>query len=106
VQAGEATRGLNLFWTRDDSSCLGLRPLVGTKMSATPAALWEDPGVSELTIECPRCGVAATETYYGPCVSCRTQLRETLGGDAVESAPAEYEPKMNVTPNAVALKDD
>ena len=75
-------------------------------MSATPAALWEDPGVSELSIECPRCGVAATETYYGPCVSCRTQLRETLGGDAVESAPVEYEPKMNVTPNAVALKDD
>ena len=97
MQAGEATRGLNLF---------GFETIRRHEVSAAPVALWEDSGVSELTFECPRCGVAATETYYGPCRSCRTQLRATLRGDAVESAPAEYEPKMNVTPNAVALKDD
>lgn len=34
------------------------------------------------------------------------QLRAALGGDAKDVALADYEPKMNVTPNAVALKDD
>ena len=62
--------------------------------------------VSELTIDCPRCGASVTESYYGPCTSCRTELRATLGGDATGMAAVEYEPKMNVTPNAVALKDD
>jgi len=34
-------------------------------------------------------------------------LRATLGTDGGGAAEAvEYEPKMNVTPNAVALKDD
>jgi hypothetical protein len=32
-------------------------------------------------------------------------LRATMGGDA-KDLTVEYEPKMNVTPNAVALKDD
>ena len=32
--------------------------------------------------------------------------RATIGGDAREVDAVEYEPKMNVTPNAVALKDD
>ena len=43
--------------------------------------------------------------YYGPCADCRTELRATMGADAKDVA-VEYEPKMNVTPNAVALKDD
>lgn len=58
---------------------------------------------SEIT--CPRCGGSVRETYYGPCSSCRTELRATLGADA-KDIQVEYEPKMNVTPNAVALKDD
>ena len=66
--------------------------------------------MEHLSITCPRCGADATEPYYGPCSSCRTQLRATIGGDALGNAravkTAEYEPKMNVTPNAVALKDD
>ena len=33
-------------------------------------------------------------------------LREQFQRDAREIEVAEYEPKMNVTPNAVALKDD
>ena len=47
-----------------------------------------------------------SEEFYGPCADCRAELRATLGGDAREVAGIEYEPKMNVTPNAVALKDD
>ncbi|NDH11523.1 MAG: hypothetical protein EBY44_07340 [Actinobacteria bacterium] len=54
---------------------------------------------------CPRCGNQTDETYYGPCADCRTELRATMGADAKDVA-VEYEPKMNVTPNAVALKDD
>ena len=57
-------------------------------------------------ITCPRCGATADETFYGPCATCRADLRATLGADAQEIAAVEYEPKMNVTPNAVALKDD
>ena len=58
------------------------------------------------SIECPRCGATADERYYGPCTSCREAMRATLGGAAREVEATTYEPKMNVTPNAVALKDD
>jgi hypothetical protein len=59
-----------------------------------------------LSIDCPRCGEAVAERYYGPCASCREAMRATLGGEAREVEAATYEPKMNVTPNAVALRDD
>ena len=59
-----------------------------------------------LQIECPRCATECRVEYYGPCESCREQLKATLGGDAQDVTAVEYEPKMNVTPNAVALKDD
>ncbi len=55
---------------------------------------------------CPRCDSEVTEEFYGPCGRCRGELRATLGGDQQAVARVEYEPKMNVTPNAVALKDD
>jgi hypothetical protein len=58
-----------------------------------------------LTFACPRCATEVDEAYYGPCASCRTTLRTLLGGDAREVEEAAYEPKMNVTPNAVALKE-
>ena len=47
-----------------------------------------------------------TARFYGPCDTCRATLRATLGGEARLIEVAEYVPKMNVTPNAVALKDD
>jgi hypothetical protein len=59
-----------------------------------------------MEFECPRCQAAVAEEFYGPCASCRTQLRATLGTTGRVVEVAEYEPKMNVTPNAVALKDD
>ena len=61
---------------------------------------------STVDITCPRCGRASTVRFYGPCDDCRSALRTSMGGEARVVEVAEYEPKMNVTPNAVALKDD
>jgi NMD protein affecting ribosome stability and mRNA decay len=59
-----------------------------------------------MNVTCPRCGSAVNERFYGPCTSCRTALRMMFEGEGREVEVAEYVPKMNVTPNAVALKDD
>jgi hypothetical protein len=53
---------------------------------------------------CLRCGQTATMRFAGPCAACATALRASMHGDA-QTVDAEYVPKMNVTPNAVALKD-
>jgi hypothetical protein len=59
-----------------------------------------------LTFSCPRCARDVAEAFYGPCASCRQELRATYAGEARTDVEAvAYEPKMNVTPNAVALKD-
>lgn len=58
-----------------------------------------------LDFECPRCQASVSEAFYGPCASCRGDLRATQGSAARDVEAVEYEPKMNVTPNAVALKD-
>jgi hypothetical protein len=58
-----------------------------------------------LSFACPRCAAAVEEAYYGPCSGCRDQLRATLGGAARDVGEVAYEPKMNVTPNAVATKE-
>lgn len=55
---------------------------------------------------CPRCHSSHTGEFYGPCEACRLELRATMANVARAVDVAEYEPKMNVTPNAVALKDD
>lgn len=64
-----------------------------------------EPAPTETSYACPRCGSSVTEAWYGPCGDCRALLRATLGGAARDVAAVEYEPKMNVTPNAVATKD-
>lgn len=66
---------------------------------------WDMDATDPQTFPCPRCATEVTETYFGPCTTCRSQLRSTLGGEQREVATAGYEPKMNVTPNAVATKD-
>ena len=58
-----------------------------------------------LDFTCPRCQADVSEALYGPCTSCRAQLRATVGGVAHTVESAAYEPKMNVTPNAVASKE-
>jgi hypothetical protein len=55
---------------------------------------------------CLRCGAEAMMRFAGPCPACAAHLRETFQGRAREVEGAAYEPKMHVTPNAVALKDD
>lgn len=63
-----------------------------------------EPG-GDLSFECPRCHEQATAGTYGPCPDCRSQLRATVGAVARQVEVGGYEPKMNVVPNAVALKD-
>jgi len=58
----------------------------------------------QLEFDCPRCDQAVSADFYGPCDECRAVLRTSLGGEAAELEAVEYEPKMNVTPNAVASK--
>jgi hypothetical protein len=58
-----------------------------------------------LAFVCPRCGDEVAARFYGPCAACRTTLRAELAGHARDVDLAAYEPKMNVTPNAVATKD-
>lgn len=58
------------------------------------------------SVTCPRCGRSAVVRFYGPCDDCRTGLREHYQVLARVIELAEYEPKRNVTPNAVATKDD
>jgi hypothetical protein len=55
---------------------------------------------------CPRCYTSVEARFYGPCDTCRDQLRAQFQAEGRIVEVAEYAPKMNVTPNAVALKDD
>ncbi len=59
----------------------------------------------ELDFDCPRCGTATAAAFYGPCGSCRDDLRATLGGEQRDIEVQAYEPKMNVVPNQIATKD-
>ena len=59
-----------------------------------------------MEFSCPRCAADVVDEFYGPCESCRSQLRAVFAAEGRVVEVAEYEPKMNVTPNAVALKDD
>jgi hypothetical protein len=59
-----------------------------------------------LAFTCPRCGVEVTARFYGPCRSCRAELLERFERDGRDIEVGVYEPKMNVTPNAVAMRDD
>jgi hypothetical protein len=59
----------------------------------------------ELSFTCPRCGTGTAAAYYGPCDACRDDLRSTVGAEAREVEGAAFEPRMHVTPNAVAQKD-
>ena len=53
---------------------------------------------------CPRCAQNVDSRFYGPCDGCRDELRARFVRVQRIVEVAEYEPKMNVTPNAVALK--
>jgi len=59
-----------------------------------------------MNVTCPRCGNNVEVRFYGPCDECRTTLRNRYQSAGRIIELAEYEPKMNVTPNAIATKDD
>jgi hypothetical protein len=58
----------------------------------------------EVEMACLRCGQPARLRFAGPCPPCVDELRAAMQVEA-HAVDAEYVPKMNVTPNAVALKD-
>jgi hypothetical protein len=65
-----------------------------------------DVDLSPIEMQCMRCGRTEAMRFYGLCTGCRTDLRARFNRDARDLEVADYEPKMNVTPNAVAVKDD
>lgn len=72
-------------------------------ITADRGAMRHDRAVS---FDCPRCGARTDEDLYGPCPACRGQLRAAYDGHArADVVTAEYEPKMNVTPNNVASRE-
>ena len=55
---------------------------------------------------CPRCAQPLVDQeFYGVCSDCSGELRTSYDGAKRDVEAAEYEPKLNVTPNAVALKE-
>lgn len=60
------------------------------------------------SLNCPRCGgslLLTGQEFYGPCPTCITELKAKYSNLARSVDAIEYEPKMNVTPNAVASKE-
>ncbi len=55
---------------------------------------------------CLRCGQPATLRFAAPCPTCMDELHARFPGVARDVHAEEYVPKVNVTANAVALKDD
>ena len=65
----------------------------------------DDAAYPPIPMPCLRCGAETKMRFAGPCPACVDALHERFPGEARAVEGAEYEPKMNVTPNAVALKD-
>ena len=72
---------------------------------ASPGPDAERPRPGPL-FNCPRCHRPTEAELYGPCPTCVTDLRARYAGLAREVEAPEYAPKLNVTPNAVALRDE
>jgi hypothetical protein len=67
----------------------------------------DDWGVSDaVEMDCMRCRKRALMRFYGMCQACRDELHAKFDGQGRTIEVPEYEPKPNVTPNAVALKPD
>lgn len=58
-----------------------------------------------LEMTCMRCQKPAQMRFAGPCPDCVTELTVKFPGVAKQVEAEEYVPKMNVTPNAVAVKE-
>lgn len=78
------------------------RPSSSDLTAPDPAAI----DLAPVTMECLRCHTPALMRFYGMCVPCRDELRAKYSVERRTIDVPEYTPKMNVTPNAVAVKDD
>ena len=60
---------------------------------------------NEVQFVCPRCEKSVAKRFYGPSGFCREELHLTLATNVspIESEP--FPPKVNVSPNSVALKE-
>lgn len=105
VPAGERRWGRGICDARDVPSPPETPPADFPPEPWRRATVPEAPADGDLSFTCPRCGGAATASTYGPCPGCRTDLRTRLGGERREVTQGDYVPKVNVTPDAVALKD-
>ena len=61
--------------------------------------------MSTIHFDCPRCAQPSDARFYGPCDTCRDQLRATMLNEKREVEVAAFEPKMNVVPNQIATKE-
>jgi hypothetical protein len=66
----------------------------------------DDVELSPIEQDCIRCGRREAMRFAGLCTTCREALHQLFAGEGRTIEVAAYEPKMNVTPNAVALKGD
>ena len=71
-----------------------------------PGVTTTDLDLTPVDMDCVRCGHTEPMRFRGLCASCRDELDAKFARDGREMEVEEYVPKMNVTPNAVALKDD
>jgi len=62
--------------------------------------------LTPIEMDCIRCRARALMRFYGLCSACSDELYVKFAAEGRVLEVAAYEPKMNVTPNAVALKDD
>jgi hypothetical protein len=62
--------------------------------------------LTPIDLACLRCRRTVPMRFAGLCPACRDELRAKFDVEAREIAVPEYEPKRNVTPNAVATPDD
>lgn len=90
---------------RPEVPCEGSGPCKGLVMGPGTDPATDPATAALLEFACPRCRAQVSERYYGPCVPCRDALVASLGGEARDVEVAAYEPKLNVTPNAVASRE-
>ena len=62
-------------------------------------------GDENLEFECPRCSEQVLEQFYGPCGSCREDLRQIFVADLRVVLVETFESLMNVSLYAVATKE-
>jgi hypothetical protein len=66
----------------------------------------DDLDLTPIELDCMRCGRRARMRFAGMCPECRDEIRAKYSGPGRVVEAVAYEPRANVTPNAVALRDD